>query len=112
MSDINPPVMPIQEGAASAPEHMETPDAADAALDMQELIDSTPDLAQCPQHWAIMICGATGDWDRLRAVYPDLAKDPLKAFAELNDTEYMLMKEYFTHRLIDVSVNEADDFWS
>lgn len=88
-----------------------SPAAADEQLDMQELIDTTPDLHDCPQHRAIMICAATGTWDALLEIYPELGKDPLKAFAMLNDTEYDVMKSYFTQRQISNAVHEADTFW-
>ena len=88
------------------------PDQGDMHLDMQELIDNTHDLHACPINHAVMICASTGTWDDLLEICPELAKNPLKAFAALSDLEYSTMKKYFTQRSMEASLNETDEFWN
>ncbi|MBO4301463.1 MAG: hypothetical protein J5861_07670 [Desulfovibrio sp.] len=80
-------------------------------LSLQELIDNTGNLAECPTEHAIMICGATGTWSRLAKTHPGLANDPLKAFEMLNNTQYTAMREYFNHRRIHDGTEETNAVW-
>ncbi len=83
----------------------------DTLLDIQELVDNTPDLTACPLEEAIMICGATGTWSKMTKVQLKLANDPLKAFEMLNNAQYTAMREYYNHRRITDGIEEANAFW-